>query len=69
MDDLVELVAKEAQEEMNEEDVERAKQLAEQLRDMIRDGMSDECSICLSEMDHPIITPCAHVYCRPCIGE
>ena len=30
---------------------------------------SDECSICLSEFDHPVITPCAHVYCRPCIQQ
>ena len=48
---------------------EETKRLAEQLRQMIRDGMSDECSICLSEFDHPVITQCAHVYCRPCITQ
>ena len=31
--------------------------------------MSDECSICLSDMDHPVITPCAHIYCRTCIVQ
>ena len=31
--------------------------------------MSDECSICLSDMAHPVITPCAHVYCRICIVQ
>ena len=54
---------------MNEEDAVETKRLMEQLRDMIKDGMSDECSICLSEMDHPVITPCAHVYCKPCITQ
>ena len=40
------------------------KRLAEQLRDMIKEGLSDECSICLSEFTQPVITPCAHIYCR-----
>ena len=46
------------------ESVDRNAQLAEQLRDMIKEGLSDECSICLSEMTQPVITPCAHIYCR-----
>ena len=45
-------------------DEDRAKILAEQLRDMIKEGLSDECSICLSEFAQPVITPCAHIYCR-----
>lgn len=48
---------------------EQAIALAQQLRQMIKDGMSDECSICLSEFNQPVITPCAHVYCRPCITQ
>jgi len=48
-----------------DEDV--ASRLAEQLRDMIRDGMTDECSICLSDLTKAVITPCAHVYCKDCI--
>ena len=48
----------------NSETQNRNIQLAEQLRDMIKEGLSDECSICLSEMTQPVITPCAHVYCR-----
>jgi SNF2 family DNA or RNA helicase len=51
----------------NSETQNRNIQLAEQLRDMIKEGLSDECSICLSEMTQPVITPCAHVYCRGCI--
>ena len=35
---------------------EEFKKLAEALRKMIKDGMSDECSICLSEFDHPVST-------------
>ena len=43
--------------------------MAELLRDMIKAGLSDECSICLSELTGPVITPCAHVYCRQCITQ
>ena len=42
----------------------RNQQLAEQLREMIKEGLSDECSICLSEFTQPVITSCAHIYCR-----
>jgi hypothetical protein len=31
-----------------------AKRLAEQLRQYIKDGMTDECSICLSDFEHPV---------------
>ena len=65
---LVEEITEGDQEE-SEEDQERAKALAERLRDMIREGISDECSICLADFDHPVITPCAHVYCKPCITQ
>jgi SWI/SNF-related matrix-associated actin-dependent regulator of chromatin subfamily A3 len=51
------------------DDVKKLKRLAEQLRDMIKEGTSDECSICLSEFNSPVITQCAHVYCRPCITQ
>ena len=43
---------------------EKNKALAEQLREMIKEGFTDECSICLSEFTQPVITPCAHIYCR-----
>ena len=46
------------------DDEEKNKFLAEQLRDMIKEGLSDECSICLGEFTQPVITPCAHIYCR-----
>ena len=42
----------------------RAKALADQLRELIKEGLSDECSICLMDFQQPVITPCAHIYCR-----
>ena len=44
-----------------------AKRLAESLRNMIRDGATDDCSICVSDLTQPVITPCAHVFCLNCI--
>lgn len=43
------------------------KKLMKQLRDMIQSGVTDDCSICLEDLKTPVITPCAHVYCRDCI--
>ena len=45
------------------------RRLAEQLRDLIKAGLTDECSICLSDLALPVITPCAHVFCRGCITQ
>ena len=44
-----------------------AKRLAESLAKMIREGATDDCSICVSDLTHPVITPCAHVFCLNCI--
>lgn len=37
------------------------------LREIIGSGVSDDCSLCLSDLSLPVITPCAHVFCRVCI--
>ena len=52
-------------EEVSEIDL--RKRLASQLRKMIQDGVTEDCSICLDDLNSPVITPCAHVFCRHCI--
>eukprot|EP00955_Chlamydomonas_euryale_P004653 49837-Chlamydomonas_euryale.AAC.1 len=27
-----------------------------------------DCSICLDSMEHPVVTPCTHWFCRECIS-
>lgn len=77
MDDLAQMAKDDIGEEPKDNEAgagddgasDETKRLADQLRQMIKDGMTDECSICLSEFNQPVITQCAHVYCRPCITQ
>ena len=35
----------------------------------VQAGGDEDCAVCLSEMQQPCITLCAHVFCRPCIEK
>ncbi|KAF7657474.1 hypothetical protein LDENG_00026470 [Lucifuga dentata] len=39
------------------------------LRLVLASGSDEECSVCLDSIRLPVITHCAHVYCRPCIAQ
>ncbi|XP_035529657.1 helicase-like transcription factor [Morone saxatilis] len=43
--------------------------LIEKLRLVLASGSDEECSVCLDSVRLPVITRCAHVYCRPCIVQ
>ncbi|XP_071354001.1 helicase-like transcription factor [Trachinotus anak] len=43
--------------------------LIEKLRLVLASGSDEECSVCLESVRLPVITHCAHVYCRPCIAQ
>ena len=45
----------------------------ERLLRVLRAGGMDDCAICLNDMSDPrakaVVTPCAHVFCRPCVAK
>ncbi|ESP03729.1 hypothetical protein LOTGIDRAFT_198942 [Lottia gigantea] len=48
-------------------DDETKQKLIDDLLAVLNSGSDEECSICLDSLKHPVITLCAHVYCRTCI--
>eukprot|EP00698_Gefionella_okellyi_P006269 TRINITY_DN15654_c0_g1_i1.p1 TRINITY_DN15654_c0_g1~~TRINITY_DN15654_c0_g1_i1.p1 ORF type:complete len:931 (-),score=182.33 TRINITY_DN15654_c0_g1_i1:60-2561(-) len=36
--------------------------------EILRQSGAEECCICMSEVTDPVITPCAHLFCRGCIS-
>lgn len=41
--------------------------LVDTLMMVLSSGSDEECAICLDSLKQPIITRCAHVFCRGCI--
>lgn len=52
-----------------EVDKEAQERLVTLLRNVLNSGSDEECSICLDSLKDPVITPCAHVFCRYCVTE
>jgi len=44
-------------------------ELINKILEVLTSGSDEECSICLDSLKHPVITHCAHVFCRACIEE
>lgn len=54
---------------MSATSAEMRERLIEKLRVVLSSGSDEECSVCLDSVRLPVITHCAHVYCRPCITQ
>ncbi|CAI9099538.1 OLC1v1036379C1 [Oldenlandia corymbosa var. corymbosa] len=49
------------------EDVRNNPKLLEKMLSVLQEGVDLDCSICMSELTSPVITCCAHIFCRACI--
>jgi SWI/SNF-related matrix-associated actin-dependent regulator of chromatin subfamily A3 len=43
--------------------------LIEKMKIILSSGSDEECAICLDSLTFPVITHCAHVFCKPCICQ
>ncbi|XP_030910801.1 helicase-like transcription factor [Melopsittacus undulatus] len=43
--------------------------LVSKMKLVLSSGSDEECAVCLESLTLPVITRCAHVFCRPCIFE
>ncbi|XP_074860180.1 helicase-like transcription factor [Carettochelys insculpta] len=43
--------------------------LVNKMKLVLSSGSDEECAICLDSLNIPVITHCAHVFCKPCICE
>ncbi|XP_009876330.1 PREDICTED: helicase-like transcription factor, partial [Apaloderma vittatum] len=43
--------------------------LVSKMKLILSSGSDEECAVCLESLTFPVITRCAHVFCKPCIFE
>ncbi|XP_010181283.1 PREDICTED: helicase-like transcription factor, partial [Mesitornis unicolor] len=43
--------------------------LVSKMKFVLSSGSDEECAVCLESLTLPVITRCAHVFCKPCIFE
>ncbi|KFV15041.1 Helicase-like transcription factor, partial [Tauraco erythrolophus] len=43
--------------------------LVSKMKLVLSSGSDEECAVCLESLTFPVITRCAHVFCKPCIFE
>ncbi|XP_075057999.1 helicase-like transcription factor [Mixophyes fleayi] len=43
--------------------------LVHKIKLVLSSGSDEECAICLDSLNMPVITRCAHVFCKPCICQ
>ncbi|XP_066096951.1 helicase-like transcription factor isoform X2 [Saccopteryx bilineata] len=45
------------------------KKLIRKMKFILSSGSDEECAVCLDSLTVPVITHCAHVFCKPCICQ
>ncbi|XP_005006780.1 helicase-like transcription factor isoform X2 [Cavia porcellus] len=45
------------------------KTLIKKMKLILSSGSDEECAVCLDSLTFPVITHCAHVFCKPCICQ
>uniref|UniRef100_A0A4W2F9X3 Helicase like transcription factor n=1 Tax=Bos indicus x Bos taurus TaxID=30522 RepID=A0A4W2F9X3_BOBOX len=53
----------------NDTPEELRKKLIKKMKLILSSGSDEECAICLDSLMAPVITHCAHVFCKPCICQ
>nr|KAF6477649.1 helicase like transcription factor [Molossus molossus] len=53
----------------NDTPEELRKKLIRKMKLILSSGSDEECAICLDSLTVPVITHCAHVFCKPCICQ
>ncbi|XP_038203324.1 helicase-like transcription factor isoform X2 [Arvicola amphibius] len=53
----------------NDTPEELRKMLIRKMKLILSSGSDEECAVCLDSLTFPVITHCAHVFCKPCICQ